>query len=346
MMTQLSEEVDYLKIEGEFNNVQDYRDFILQYNKVKNLDVQYLIVKAHWLLLLGEDDVHQQKASLIGFIRKYHAATEDRIKVIVAKAMFVKLKLEADELKGDELLEECNNLVDYTYDIHEPSVEVYQALVFSYWHKAQAIRKKDWRKAQHFYNQVSDLCSRINDNEHELYKIKAQIAKVTLHLQYGYSDHIDKLFYKAVNKFVPHTNSVVVDLLDDMIDLYIRYLVSEDEWFYQAEQSKVFVNYLSDQPNVKKIILDSLTPKRATPRLLWIAYVHWGNKEALLCEQYLLRYFAFTSEWSDALNNFKEYLQFDTVKDRKAFLEYAEDLYKRHINLEKYRKLFRSDRSK
>lgn len=318
----------------------------MQYNKVKNIDVQYLLTQAHWFLLIQEKDIQQQKNGLVGFIRKYQTSTEDRVKVMVVMAMFLKIRVELSDLREHEILEDCNNIIDYSYDIYERTTEVYKALVFAYWFKAQKIRKKDWRKSQHFYNRVSEFCVNIHDDEHGLYKIKAQLAKITLHLQYGESEQITHLFYHNMNKFVGYSNLIIINLIDEMIDLYIQYLASEDEWFYQAEQSTIFIEYLTEHPDVQKIILNSLVTERAIPRLFWIAYAYWGADQELWCEKYLLRYYSFVPEWGNALNDFKEYLQFNTAKDRKAFLAYAEDLYKRHISLEKYRKLFRSDRSK
>ena len=345
-MYDIPEELDYSKIEQEFEITQDYRDFILHYNRVMDIGVQYLIVKANWMLLLQEKEIYHRNMSFIGFIRKYQAHEDKRVKSLVLNAMYLQLKQDMEDLSNEVILERCNDLVDYAYEIEEHTAEVCVPLVFAYWTKAESIRKKDWRKSQHFYNKVIELSQRIIDDEHEVYKVRGQIAKVTLHLQHGHSEHIDKLFYKTLEKYTGHKNPTVINLIDEMIDSYIHHLVSEDAWFYQAEQSKKFIEYLSENSEVPKILLNSVVPERATPRLLWIAYAYWGAKQEVLYEQYLLRYFSFITSWDEALHTFKEYLQFDTVKDRKIFLDYTEDLHKRYVNLEKYRKLFRSEKTR
>ena len=345
-MNDTTKELDYPKIVKDFEELTDYRTFILQYNHVQDYEVQFLIVKATWLIILNEEDGEHKRRDLRGFIRKYTHHQDDRIKSFVAHAMFFQLDADKYNSDNDEYLEACNTFIEFTSTIDTQTRYIHKGLILAYWCKAQATRKKDWRKSQYFYNKVVEFCQKLGESPYVLYLVKAQIAKVLLHLHFGHSEHIEKLFYVAMQKYANHPHPEIVLLLDHVINTYIHYLVSEDGWFYQAESGQIFIEFLSNNLDMQKIMLKSIVKENSVPRLVWVSYAYWGNSYHVLCEQYLLRYFKFFESWEEVLLSFKEYLQFNTAKDRKLFLEYAEDLHKRHISLEKYRKMFKSDKSK
>ena len=345
-MNDTIKEVDHLKIGEDFERVTDYRTFILQYNHIQHHVVNFLIIKARWYIILNEKDNEQQSVDLILFIRMHSQSDDIRVRNFVAHAMLLQLKQYDYALSLSKYLEICNNFIEYTSLLQNINEHIYKGLILAYWFKAELISTKDWRKAEYFYNKIIDFCQKISEGAYTLYSVKSEIAKVFLHLHHGHDEYIEKSFYVIMQEYVDHKEAEIISLLDELINCYIHYLMSQDTWFHQAELGQVFVEFLSNHLGMQKIMLQSENRENSVPRLIWVSYAYWGNQYHVLCEQYLLRYYKFFNHWEEVLRSFKEYLQFNTAKDRKLFLEYAKELHKRHVNLEKYRKMFRADKAR
>lgn len=338
-MNQIVTTDEYAIIESELESSDDYRAFILKYFEIKNQKVQYLLIKANWLLLAQEQNQSNYLAGLRQFVRKHQSHADDRVKAMVIDVWFKRFKLEMSHLNYFEINEALNNLAEYAHNIVGEYKEVYKVLVYVYWFKGQHTLDKDWRKAQYFYNKVISLSREINDEEHNLYIIKAKISKVVLHIQYGHSERIEQLFYKYLEDYVKHPNSSVHLQLKQLIQLYIDHLVLEHQWFTLHDNAKRVLDYIETHLELQNIIL-TVDDVGTDPEILLLLAQQYWLQDKVIYEDFLYKYFEDVADKAHLIEMIDDYLVFDAHKVYKNFILVIDELYERYINLNKYRKLF------
>lgn len=338
-MNQVMTTDEYAIIESELESSDDYRAFILKYFEINNPKVQYLLIKANWLLIAQEENETNYLAGLRQFIRKHQSNPDDRVKAMVIDVWFKRFKLEISHLNYFEINESLNSLAEYAHSIIGEYKEVYKALVYVYWFKGQHTLDKDWRKAQYFYNKVISLSREINDKEHDLYIIKAKISKVVLHIQYGHSERIEQLFYKYLEDYVTHHNPIVHVQLKQLVQLYIDHLVLEHQWFTLHNNAKRVLNYIEMHPELQHILLTVDDVGTDPEVLLLLAQQYWLQNN-IIYEDFLYKYFEDIADKAHLIAMIDDYVVFDSNKLYKNFILLIDELYERYINLNKYRKLF------